>query len=59
MKRPTALLCALGVSVLAAVALAQDSSSTQSTTTTQTTTIEGKVVRYEPGKTIVLVGPDK
>jgi hypothetical protein len=70
MKRPTALLCALGVSALAAVALAQDSSSTQSTTTTKqtttqispdgskTTTIEGKVVRYEPGKTIVLVGPD-
>jgi hypothetical protein len=69
MKRPTALLCALGVSALAAVALAQDSS-TQSTTTkqttqvspdgvtTKTTTIEGKVVRYEPGKTIVLVGPD-
>src|SRR5262245_66584554 len=28
-------------------------------TTTETTTIEGKVVRYEPGKTIVLVGPDK
>jgi hypothetical protein len=70
MKRPTALLCALGVSALAAVALAQDSSSTQSTTTkqttqvspdgvtTKTTTIEGKVVRYEPGKTIVLVGLD-
>ena len=70
MKRPTALLCALGVSALAAVALAQDSSSTQQTTTTKqtttqispdgskVTTIEGKVVRYEPGKTIVLVGPD-
>jgi hypothetical protein len=70
MKRPTALLCALGVSALAAVALAQDSSSNQTTTTkqttqvspdgvtTKTTTIEGKVVRYEPGKTIVLVGPD-
>jgi|RhiMetdeSRZDD1v2_1073273.scaffolds.fasta_scaffold07425_10 hypothetical protein len=72
MKRPTAVLCALGISALAAVALAQDSSSNQSTTTTKqtttqvspdgvttkTTTIEGKVVRYEPGKTIVLVGPD-
>lgn len=71
MKRPTALLCALGVSALAAVALAQDSSSSNQTTTTKqttqvspdgvttkTTTIEGKVVRYEPGKTIVLVGPD-
>jgi hypothetical protein len=54
---------------MAAVALAQDSSSTQQTTTKQTTTqispdgskvttIEGKVVRYEPGKTIVIVGPD-
>ncbi len=72
MKRPTAVLCVLGISALAAVALAQDSSSNQSTTTTKqtttqvspdgvttkTTTIEGKVVRYEPGKTIVLVGPD-
>jgi hypothetical protein len=71
MKRPTAVLCALGISALAAVALAQDSSSNQTTTTkqtttqvspdgltTKTTTIEGKVVRYEPGKTIVLVGPD-
>lgn len=26
--------------------------------TTKTTTVEGKVVRYEPGKTIVVVGPD-
>jgi hypothetical protein len=70
MKRPTALLCALGVSALAGVALAQDSPSSQQTTTTKqtttqispdgskVTTIEGKVVRYEPGKTIVLVGPD-
>jgi hypothetical protein len=27
--------------------------------TTKTTTIEGKVVRYEPGKTIVVLGPDQ
>lgn len=26
--------------------------------TTKTTTVEGKVVRYEPGKTIVVLGPD-
>lgn len=26
--------------------------------TTTTTTVEGKVVRYEPGKTIVVLGPD-
>jgi hypothetical protein len=28
------------------------------TQTTKITTVEGKVVRYEPGKTIVLMGPD-
>ncbi len=27
--------------------------------TTKTTTVEGKVVRYEPGKTIVVLGPDQ
>lgn len=26
--------------------------------TTKTTTVEGRVVRYEPGKTIVVLGPD-
>jgi len=59
---------------LASVAWAQDGSASQSqqTTTTQTTqvtddgvarttkttTVEGKVVRYEPGKTIVVLGSD-
>jgi hypothetical protein len=28
------------------------------TQTTKITTVEGKVIRYEPGKTIVLMGPD-
>jgi len=62
-------LCALGISGVAALAMAQQPSnqSTQTTTTqtqvspegvTKTTTIEGKVVRYIPGRTIVLVGPD-
>jgi hypothetical protein len=27
--------------------------------TTKTTTVEGKVIRYEPGKTIVVLGPDQ
>jgi hypothetical protein len=64
-------VCALGFAGLAVAALAQDPSSTHSTTTqtqttqispdgttTKTTVVQGKVVRYEPGKTIVLVGPD-
>src|SRR5262245_6660246 len=63
-------VCALGFAGLAVAALAQDpptqstTTQTQTTqispdgTTTKTTVVQGKVVRYEPGKTIVLVGPD-
>jgi hypothetical protein len=48
-------------------AQSQQTTTTQQTTqitddgatqTTKTTTVEGKVVRYEPGKTIVVLGPD-
>ncbi len=69
---PTAL-CLAGSFALVSAAGAQDPSSNQNpgTTTTNTqvtddgmtrktttTTVEGKVVRYEPGKTIVVVGSD-
>ncbi len=69
---PTAL-CLAGSFALVAAAGAQDPSSSQNpattttstevtddgmTKTTKSTTVEGKVVRYEPGKTIVVVGPD-
>ena len=69
---PTAL-CLAGSFALVAAAGAQDPSSNQNpgttttntqvtddgmTRTTKTTTVEGKVVRYEPGKSIVVVGPD-
>lgn len=62
MKRwitPTAL-CLAGSFALVAAAGAQQPSSSQApgTTTTQVTTVEGKVVRYEAGKTIVVLGPD-
>jgi hypothetical protein len=67
MKRwitPTAL-CLAGSFALVSAAGAQEPSSSQdpaaTTATTQTTkitTVEGKVVRYEPGKTIVVLGPD-
>jgi hypothetical protein len=65
--------CLAGGFALATAALAQDSqqqTTTQQTTTQQTqvsddgvartttTTVTGKVVRYEPGKTIVVLGPD-
>lgn len=70
---PTAL-CLAGSFALVSAAWAQQPSSSQNpgtttttteviddgqTLTTKTTTVEGKVVRYEPGKTIVLVGPDR
>lgn len=51
-----------------ASAQSQQTTTTQQTTqvtddgvarTTKTTTVEGKVVRYEPGKTIVVLGSDK
>ena len=65
MKRTTRLgaLCVAGSLALFGAAVAQDSTTqnqevTQQTTTTQVKTIEGKVVRYEPGKTIVIAGPD-
>ena len=74
MKRTTQLgaLCLAGGLALATTALAQQESSSQQTTTTRqttqmtddgvarttTTTVTGKVVRYEPGKTIVVLGPD-
>jgi len=65
MKRTTRLgaLCVAGSLALVGAAVAQDSTTqnqqvTQQTTTTQVKTIEGKVVRYEPGKTIVIAGPD-
>ena len=69
---PTAL-CLAGSFALVSAAGAQDPSSSQNpgttttstqvtddgmTRTTKTTTVEGKVVRYEPGKTIVVLGPD-
>lgn len=53
--------------VFAGQVCAQETTSTQKTevtddgttrTTTKTTTVEGKVVRYEPGKTIVVLGSD-
>lgn len=66
--------CMVGGLAFATAAWAQDTSAqSQQTTTTQqttqitddgatkttkTTTVEGKVVRYEPGKTIVVLGPD-
>lgn len=65
--------CMVGTFAFASAAWAQDASAqkqqttTQQTTevtdegmtqTTKTTTVEGKVVRYEPGKTIVVLGPD-
>jgi len=65
--------CLAGGFALATAALAQDSqqqTTTQQTTTQQTqvsddgvartttTTVTGKVVRYEPGTTIVVLGPD-
>ncbi len=64
------VLCVAGSFALVAAARAQDpaNSQAQSTTTqvtddgttrtTKTTTVEGKVVRYEPGKTIVVMGTD-
>jgi hypothetical protein len=65
MKRTTRLgaLCVAGSLALVGAAAAQDSTTqnqevTQQTTTTQIKTIEGKVVRYEPGRTIVIAGPD-
>jgi hypothetical protein len=67
-------LCVAAGLALGVNALAQDdgsSAQSQQTTTKQTTqvtddgvarttttTVEGKVVRYEPGKTIVVLGPD-
>ena len=66
--------CLAGAFAVASAAWAQENSnqSEQTTTTqqttqvtddgqiksTKTTTVEGRVVRYEPGKTIVIVGPD-
>ena len=66
--------CMVGSFAFATAAWAQDTAAqSQQTTTTQqttqvtddgatrttkTTTVEGKVVRYEPGKTIVVLGPD-
>ena len=60
-------LCLAGGLALATTCLAQEQTTTTQTTevtddgvsrSTKTTTIEGKVVRYEPGKTIVVLGPD-
>ncbi|HEX4440460.1 MAG TPA: hypothetical protein VH854_10350 [Thermoanaerobaculia bacterium] len=56
-------LCAAGAFGLATASLAQDSAinqstTTQSTTTTTTRPVQGKVVRYEAGKSIVVVGAD-
>ena len=61
-------LCLAGGMALATTGLAQQEQTTTTQTTqvtddgvsrsTKTTTIEGKVVRYEPGKTIVVLGPD-
>lgn len=57
-------LCVAGTFALATAGLAQDTSMSHSTTTqstTQSTTVEpiqGKVVSYEAGKSIVVVGAD-
>ena len=60
-------LCVAGTFALATAGMAQDPSANQSTTTTQSTTmhqtttarpISGRVVRYEAGKSIVVVGSD-
>lgn len=57
-------LCVAGTFALATAGLAQDTSMSHSTTTqstTQSTTVapvQGKVVSYEPGKSIVVVGAD-
>ncbi len=69
MRRTTkwGALCLAGGMALATTGLAQEQTTTTQTTqvtddgvsrSTKTTTIEGKVVRYEPGKTIVVLGPD-
>ena len=64
MHRTTKLsaLCIAGGLALGVSAWAQDTApqTHQSTITreTQVSTIEGKVVRYEPGRTIVVAGPD-
>ena len=66
MKRTSRLsaLCIAGSFAVVVAASAQDASqATQQQTqitqqTTQVSTINGKVVRYEPGKTIVVLGPD-
>jgi hypothetical protein len=61
MKRTTGLgvLCMIGSLALVTAASAQDAAQqTTQQTTTQITSVEGKVVRYEPGKTIVIAGPD-
>jgi hypothetical protein len=60
-------LCVAGTFALATAGMAQDPSANQSTTTTQSTTmhqtttarpISGRVVRYEAGKSIAVVGSD-
>jgi hypothetical protein len=55
-------LCVAGTFALATAGLAQDTSLSQSTTTTHSTTIQkpvsGRVVSYEAGKSIVVVGSD-
>jgi hypothetical protein len=60
-------LCFVGSLALVFAAQAQETTATRQTTevtddgatrTTKTTTVEGKVLRYEPGKTIVVVGSD-
>jgi len=63
-------LCAAASIALVPAAFAQELTSTQkttqvaadgstrTTTTTKTTTVEGKVMRYEPGKTIVVLESD-
>ena len=73
MKRwitPTALCLAGSFALVTAAGAQQPSQNPDTTTTTtqvtddgmtqttKTTTVEGKVVRYEPGKTIVVLGPD-
>ena len=62
---------ALGTAALAQDASSSSSQQTTTTSqstqvtddgvarTTKTTTVEGKVVRYEPGKNIVVLGPDQ
>ena len=48
----------LALGAMSGALMAQQATSSQSTTTTTTTTVNGSVVQYSPGQTIVLRGAD-